>query len=280
MTDFISQTKIPAVFLAKAMMNKSNFDNLLHHDAEFKENLSKVGYAVQLSPASHAAISSSLDLELESAKKLKEKITHKAEVFADVLSKILIKMAEKSPHDTQIIYNLSQIIFLWDEFIDFEDYQKTQGDLNKIRESAFYKGAFIMMETIPESEVVNLAKLDIQTQLFKKAFYKLQILNSEIRFGTDKAYVIIDVLKKIGLSSAEIVFFLLIIESALFIRVSELLLAKVEKKEVEIFLKVQDLNEAIDNVKVLFHLDPDELENILEQEARTIVIHSTLDILS
>ncbi|MFA6005652.1 MAG: hypothetical protein WC775_04175 [Patescibacteria group bacterium] len=276
--DFIAQTDIPAVLLAKALTSKTEFDDMLSSDTLLQERLKEIGYVLKLSPGRENELKSKLHDESARAKTVKDKITHRAHVFAVLLTNLLKKMAEKSPENTDLIYNLSQIVFLWDEFIDFDDYQQNKGDVTKIRESVFYRAASGILQNMSDTDVDTLEKLDFHMPAFERAFYKLQIMNGEKRLTADESYVVIETLQNEKLTDPEKVFFLLVVEAALFVKIAEELVVKAKKEELAVFLTTSDLKNAISQVQNLFALSASGLETLLEEKSRILLLEISASI--
>ena len=277
LVDFIKQTKLPAVLLVKALENKDHFDSLLHENEEFKKSLVDIGYAIKLNSETKKDLSSEFTKESQEIQHIKQTILYRADIFSRLLANNLIKLAKKSANNTEILYNLSQILFLWDEFIDFDDYQKTN-DVTKIRESVFYKAATNMLQKMTDENVLKLENGDFQTQSFEKALYKLQIKNGEMRFTSDLEYVVIQILETELLREPEMVYFLAVIESALFIAITEELLTQNKTKDFTIFQNISDLQEGIAQSKAIFKLSDDDLETMIEENAKTFVLTLQPDI--
>lgn len=280
MRDFIAQSKLPGVIIAKALMNRFNMDTLIAHDAELKNKLKEIGYLINLKAETKTALTESLQQELQQAKKVKADAEYKAEVFSKVLTEIFKKMSHISKFDTELIYMLSQIIFIWDEFIDFSDFQKAKNDVNKVRESIFYRAATMVMKEMEEKEVKALEHYEIKTHQFEIALNKLQILNSQYRFNPEQVPLVITTIQNIGFTKPEMVFFLLTIESVLFIQVAEQLLTTVSNTQANLWRTIQKVDEGIELAKSMFHFTEDKLEEKLAMEAETIMLKLTVDIFS
>lgn len=276
LVDFIKQTKLPAVLLAKALENKDHFNSLLRENEEFKKSLVDIGYTIKLHSETKKDLTAEFTEETQKIQHIKQIILHRADIFSQLLTSSLKKLATKSSHDAEIIYNLSQIIFLWDEFTDFADYQKT-GDVATIRESVFYKAATEIIQKMTDEEFTKLETLDFQTQSFEKALYKLQIKNGETRFTSDLQYVVIQALESEQLKNPELVYFLTIVESALFIQIAEELVSKAQKGQVSVFQNISDVQVGINKVQEIFQLNADQLEEMIEEKAKIIMLQLTID---
>lgn len=276
--DFIKKIKLPGVLIAKAMLDKSNFDNLLHRDEALRNHLKDIGYTVKLNPQSEKNLESLLEKEEEETRQLIGKVKKQAEIFASILTRQFRLLSEQSKKDTLALYHLSQIIFIWDEFIDFNDYQKSEGKKEKIRESIFYRAATLFMQEIPEKEMERLKNMDISTETFDTALTRLQLLSHKTRFTPDNYQFVFKSLRDTGLSFAEAIYFLLTVESFLFIQVSEDLLTQNPGKQKDFLYLVKSVSEGIKTVKKEFDLNQDKLESILEEEAEKLIDRVSLDI--
>lgn len=276
--DFIKNTKLPGVMIAKTMLSKADFDSLLNRDQSLKEDLKNIGYTLRLSEKSEDFLKSIIENEIEDTNKLIEKVKNKAEVFSRVLTTQFRKLSERSKKDTLTLYHLSQIIFIWDEFIDFDDYQKSGGNKDKIRESIFYRAATCAMQEISGDDLENLESMNIETEIFDTALTRLQLLARKITFVPKNYYIILKALRDTGLSEGEAVYFLLNIESFMFIKVSEDLLNNYPKNKENFLHSLKSISEGIEIVKNEFDLNQDRLEDILEIEAEKLIDQVSLDI--
>lgn len=276
--DFINKIKLPGVLIAKAMLDKTNFDNLLHRDETLRNHLKDIGYTIQLNPISEKYLETLLKKEEREVSQIIGKVRKQAEVFASVLTHRFQLLSEQSKKDTLTLYHLSQIIFIWDEFIDFNDYQKSGGKKEKIRESIFYRTAAVFMQEIPDKEMEKLAKMEIKTEMFDTALTRLQLLSHKTKFTPDNYQIVFKTLQYTGLSISEAVYFLLTIESFLFIRASEDLLTQNPQIQKDFLYLVKSVSEGIKTVKKEFGLNPDKLEGIIEEEAEKLIDQVSLNI--
>lgn len=271
MTDFIGHTKLPGMFIAKASMSKYNFDALLQKDAQLQAKLKEIGYLVKLNPTTNQSLTSELTDEATELQTMRQNVEKRAEVFSTILKDTFGKVAYHSKFDTEVINTIAQILFIWDEFIDFADYQKT-GDATKIRESVFYKAATEIMQGISDDELERLKSLDIDTHLFEDALNRLKVQNGNTRFTADQSYTLMGTLEKTGLTKPEMVFFLLVIESSLFMFVAEKLMSLLTNIQAHEWRNVDDVQAGIEKAKAQFNLPEDELEHMLDREAEILVL--------
>lgn len=277
MTDFIAQNQPVGIILAKSIISKTHFDELLRRDLDLYQKLSGLGYTVKLNPETSGELSRELEEELNEAKKKIDRNQHAAEVFAKILTTALKKMAEKSKEWTEIIYHLTQIIFLWDEFIDFENYQ-TYGETTKIRESIFYKTATEALSEISDEDLAKLESGQTDRSIFERILTKLQLTFERKKYRSEYSFAFFEELKKNSLTTPEIIYFLLILESFLFMTVSESLMKKADRDKLDYFRNPADLNEAIAKVREIFAVDENKLEQLLEEKAENLLTEAGPDI--
>lgn len=271
MTDFIAHTKLPGVFLAKAMMSQEHFEALLTQDTNLQKKLTDIGYTLHLSPSSEKELTDTLKKELEEVRSKISVITHKAEIFSRLLTTTLQTFAKESTHDTETIYNLAQILFIWSEFIDFEDYQKLHGDIDKIRESIFYRAGTYEMQKCTLEEANSLIKTHLDTDRIEIAVERLKESNKTEPFVPEHSFNLIDTLTKAGFSKQESIYFCLILHVALFIKVSENLLNSVPSDKTVIFKTITDIEEGVSEAETVFNISALDLKNMLEGEAEYFI---------
>lgn len=278
MTDLIAQNKPLGVLLAKAFISKENLDALLKKDQELAQQLANIGYTVKLSPEATSSLQSSVEAEKAEIRKKVENVQKAAEIFANMLTSNLKHLAEKSKEDTETVYHLSQILFLWDEQIDWEDFQKSGGDLSKIRESVFYRAACHLLQEIVPDELSKLKKQESDKNKFETILTELQLQHSDDDFLPDKYLTLIENLRKNKLSRSESIRFLLSLESVLFIKFTESLIWKKTDTESQVFKSISNLMDGITHTRNLFNLDEDLLENELNNYSKDLIMKVGFDL--
>lgn len=280
MIDFISQTKLPGVIIAKALIDKFNMDTLIAHDGALQQKLKEIGYVIKLSKDTQTALTDSLKSELDNAKKIKAIAEYKAEVISNVLTSIFKKIAFKSKFDTEIIYTLAQVLFIWDEFIDFDDFQKSGNNPEKIRESIFYRAATQVMKEMNKEEVDKLSCLNIRTYQFQEALNRLQVVNGKNRLENDQYQVLIAAFQAVGMAKTDSVFFLLTLESVLFTKIAENFMSKISNTQAGRWREINTVQQGIKLARSQFSLDENKLEDELAKEAETLLLQISIDIFS
>jgi hypothetical protein len=124
----------------------------------------------------------------------------------------------------------------------------------------------------------KLAKMEIKTEMFDTALTRLQLLSHKTKFTPDNYQIVFKTLQYTGLSISEAVYFLLTIESFLFIRASEDLLTQNPQIQKDFLYLVKSVSEGIKTVKKEFGLNPDKLEGIIEEEAEKLIDQVSLNI--
>ena len=272
MEDFISQTKLPGVLVAKAMISKYNFDSYLSKEDEIRRSFESIGYAVKLSKGTKEMLVRNLDTNLRKIESIAKSTLKKEIVLSDILTLLLKKQSKRQKKNSLVIYHLSQILFLWDEFVDFSDYEKNKGDISKIRESSFYRGATEKLVNISDTELNKLKTRKISTASFERALYRLQRHNRKNLFSHHNYQIIISALEQLKLSSAEIIYLLLSIEASIFIHTAVFLSKLLNEKDSKLFENLKDYKEGIRLTKKLFNLNDNKLEQIIEKRAQKIVL--------
>ncbi|MCL5798446.1 MAG: hypothetical protein M1366_06655 [Patescibacteria group bacterium] len=278
MTDFISMNKPLGILLAKSSIGKSHLDELLKRENDLSKQLIDIGYTLHLKDSTGDTLKKVIEKELQEAKKMIDWNQHIAEVFSTILTSTLKKMAEKSKEDTHIMYHLSQIIFLWDEFIDFEDYQGSNGSLEKIRESIYYRAAVSLIQDITDDELEMLEEEKNDKKSLERILPQLQLSFNKSKYRSDQYLQLISALNKLGLSRNEMIILLLTLESALFIRLTEELINKTPHNLLSVFSNIDDLKTGINKTKEIFQLDEDALEKLLQNTSEELIMNIGIDI--
>ena len=265
--------------ITKAFLGAKELEKALEKQHRYQKQTLEMEKAGLITGLSQDDLEKKLAKEVSFLRKRQIKNQKRAQALALVLTEFIkenISDSNLPPSVAKAVSILAQLLFFWDETIDLKEIFQAgeKADLQKVKESAFYKTAIEILKKLSEKDFQKLSKgrKEIDTEInTEKVRRLLRNISRHQLLEAPNYFEILVVLKKAGIVTWKAVISLLDLEAEIFVSLAINLWQKSKDK-----LAWQSINKASEKAISKFLTDhfayiKESLEKLVEQTSYTVL---------